>query len=538
VDDVGRYKTRYKLISSHNFPMTNVADYVLSLPALLLILFAIGCLVMGRMYPPEWRWLNGATAIAGILFSIAGLAKLQLTQAQLALSGIRLQVGFQHSMVVDELAIYFYYLILVGTLLAVLIGLRRPSAAQALTMGEVSTGALPGGGFYAVMLCGLVGLMAMASGFHLGFIFAGVVVSEAAGCTMVRVLAKEDPARSAWRRFVAWRVLSVAILGTGFLVLRAGAGAAGLHEIRQAAARLAGGDFPAHREFRIGLALTAIGIILRLAALPFHQWNHTARDGQPANVGAQNCVTGVFSAVYPAAAWAMGLHVFLWGMYPLRDTYAPWLIWAAVALLGAGTLAILMQADLRRLVAYSALPAAGYMLAAMAAVAQGDPFSTALTSGLRAILVYLPAMILMNMGALAGIAILRQEGLGGEIGDLRGLSFRAPLQAELLLIAFLSIIGMPPLAGFYGKYYAYMSVSGAGHRKVAFFGMACAILGVWCVVRMARKLFTRVAYEQPRPAMEISGPWVVLILGVGGIIVTGVHPQFLIQLANWAAHLR
>ena len=517
--------------------MTNIADYVLSLPALLLILFAIGCLVMGRMYPPEWRWLNGTTAIVGILFSIAGLVKVQLTQAQLEVSGIRLQVGFQHTMVVDELAVYFYYLILVGALLAILIALRRPARGQAQS-AEAPSDSAPSGGFYAILLCGVVGLMAMVSGFHLGFMFAGVALSEAAGCTMVRVLAREDPARSAWRRFLIWRVFSVAILGAGFVLLWKSAGAAGLHEIRQAATRFASGQLPAHREFRIGLALTAIGIILRLAAMPFHQWNHAGRDGEPVNVGAQNCVTGILSAIYPAAAWAMALHVFLWGMYPLRDIYGPWLIWAAVALLGVGTLAILLQSDLRRLVAYAALPAAGYMLAAMAAVAQGDAFSTALTAGLRAILVYLPAMIFMNIGALAAVAIQRQQGIGGEIGDLRGLGFRAPLQAELLLIAFLSIIGIPPLAGFYGKYYAYMSVAGSGHHRLAIFGVVCAVLGVWCVIRMAKKLFSRVPYEQSRPAMEASGAWAALILGVGATIVTGVHPQFLIHLANWAAHLR
>ena len=178
------------------------------------------------------------------------------------------------------------------------------------------------------------------------------------------------------------------------------------------------------------------------------------------------------------------------------------------------------------------------MLAAMAAVAQGDAFSTALTAGLRAILVYLPATIFMNIGALAAVAIQRQQGIGGEIGDLRGLGFRAPLQAELLLIAFLSIIGIPPLAGFYGKYYAYMSVAGSGHHRLAIFGVVCAVLGVWCVIRMAKKLFSRVPYEQSRPAMEASGAWAALILGVGATIVTGVHPQFLIHLANWAAHLR
>jgi NADH-quinone oxidoreductase subunit N len=506
--------------------MANLADYVLSLPALMLMLFAVGCVVMGRMYPAEWRWLNAATALVGVLFAMGATVKVQLTQAHLEHSGIRLQVGFQHAMVVDELAVYFYYLILTGALLAVLISLRRTPAEGA-----------PSGGFYGVLLCGVVGLMAMVSGFHLGFMFAGVVISEGGGCVMVRVLAKEDPSRSAWRRFLAWRIFSVAILGAGFFLLARSAGAAGLHEIRQAAARLMSHELFAPREFRIGLALTAAGIILRLAALPFHQWNQAGRDGQPANVGVQNCVTGVLSTVYPAAAWAMALHFFLWGMYPLRDIYAPWLVWAAIALLAGGTLAILLQSDLRRLVAYAALPAAGYMLAALAALAQGDPFSTALTSGLRAILVYLPALILMNLAALAAVAIQRQQGIGGEIGDLRGLGFRAPLQAELLLISFLSIIGIPPLAGFYGKYYAYMSVVGAGHHRLAMFGVACAGLGVWCIIRIAKKLFARVAYEQSRPAMEGSGAWVALILAAGATIVTGVHPQFLIRFANWAAHL-
>jgi NADH:ubiquinone oxidoreductase subunit 2 (subunit N) len=169
--------------------MVNVTNYVLSLPLILLAIFAVGTLVMDRMFPPEWKWLNAITALIGIAFSAGGVAKIQYTQAELERSGIQLQVGFQHALVVDSFAIFFYYLLLAGGALAVLIAIRRSPPELA-----------PRGTLYVALLCAMIGLMCMVSGFNLGLIFGGVAVSEAAGSAMVRSLCREEPGRSAARR--------------------------------------------------------------------------------------------------------------------------------------------------------------------------------------------------------------------------------------------------------------------------------------------------------------------------------------------------
>jgi NADH-quinone oxidoreductase subunit N len=342
-----------------------------------------------------------------------------------------------------------------------------------------------------------------------------------------------------------WKIFSSTVLGLGFLLLRIDAGSAGLHEIRQALNGLASGQFGGgHRALAGAFALTVAGLILKIGAIPFHQWNYAQENQNETNSAgpgiqsgaAQNCVTGFLSVAFPLVAWAMSLHVFLWGFYPLRLSYAPWLIWTAIALLTVGTLAIVMQTDLRRFVAYSSMPAAGFMLLALAAVASGDPFSSVVSNALKAILVYLPAIVFMNLGALAVVTLLRQQGIGGEITDLRGMFKRLPLQASLLLIFLLSIVGIPPLAGFYGKYFAFLSVRASGHRVLAGFGIVFAAVGVLCVVRIAKAMFVGTSADLT-PVPVGSGAWVATVLCAIVTVVAGVHPQFLIQLASWAMHI-
>jgi len=509
--------------------MVNVANYVLSLPLILLALFAVGSLVMDRMFPPEWKWMNGITALVGVAFAAGGVAKVQVTQTQLELSRVHLQVAFGHAMVVDDFAIFFYYLLLGAGLLALLIAIRRAPAEQA-----------PRGAFYAALLACIVGLMCMVSGFHLGLIFAGVAVSEAAGYALVRIQSCEEPARSAARRYLRWKVFSSAVLGLGFLLLRIHTGSAGLHEIRQATAGLISGQMNnGHYTLAAAFTLTVVGLILKIAAVPFHQWNQIPpdADGQgSASQSAQSCVTGFLSTAFPVAAWAMALHVFLWGLYPLRLNYTPWLIWAAVLLLIVGTLAILMQSDLRRFVAYAALPAAGVMLLALAVVASSDLFNAAVAGGLKAIQAYLLAIVFMNLGMLALIPLLREKGIGTELTELGGLFRRVPLQASLLVVFVISIVGLPPLAGFYGKYLAYLSLTGSDHRKLAVFGLVCIALGAVWLVRILKAMLSRGA-AAPKRGPGFYGAWTAALLCAAFVVVMGVHPQFLIRLASWSLHL-
>src|SRR5438132_5759728 len=169
------------------------------------------------------------------------------------------------------------------------------------------------------------------------------------------------------------------------------------------------------------------------------------------------------SVAVKAAAWAMLLRIFLWGLYPLRSVYVPLVVFISIATMTAGNLAALTQNNLKRLLAYSSIAHVGYML--LGAVAYGSATETAaMDDGMRGILIYLLVYTFMNLGAFAVITSLRRRDvIGDEIDDIAGLFFKAPTEAILMLLFLLSLAGIPPLAGFYGKYFIFLSLLESGH---------------------------------------------------------------------------
>ncbi len=500
--------------------MINIGNYVLSLPLILLALFALGTVVMDQLFPPEWKWLNSVTAFVGICFAIGGVGKIQATQAHLATTGIRLQVGFQHAMVVDDFSLFFYYILLVAGALAVLLTVRR----------EIPwTG--PPAKFYSALSILLFGLLLMVSGFHLGLIFAGVVISDVGAYAMSRSVAGSLKAQA---KFLRWRVISSGTLGLGFLLLRVSTKSAGLHEIRQALAGLdLSGLGSEHRLLGFGVAVTVAGIILRLVAFPFLG---SSRNGDAGQTIAEKCANGFFSTAFPAAAWAMALHILLWGLYPLRMEYSRWLMWAAVAAVIVGTLAILAQSTLSRLVAFYSVAAGGFMLLSLSAVASSPLLDASVTNGLKSILVYLPAILLMNLGALAVAAQADGTGQNNEIADLAGLFRRRPLQAFALAIFFLSMAGVPALAGFFGKYYGYLGLTAGGHKKLAGFGIVCALIGLVGAIRVFRIMALKAYATASEGRDTFPGAWLLMLLCAIVTIIAGVNSQILARMADWAIH--
>ena len=138
-------------------------DYLLSLPILMLTVFALGILLIDLIIPLEWKWTNSVTALMGILFSAAGVLKIQYAQFEAAKIGRSLEVAFVHSMVLDHFSIYFYYLFLAGAALSILISVRYLEIEHE-NHGE----------FYALILFSVVGMMCMASGFDIVLIFIGL----------------------------------------------------------------------------------------------------------------------------------------------------------------------------------------------------------------------------------------------------------------------------------------------------------------------------------------------------------------------------
>jgi NADH-quinone oxidoreductase subunit N len=274
----------------------------------------------------------------------------------------------------------------------------------------------------------------------------------------------------------------------------------------------------------VALLTTATGLFFKIAAVPFHQWAPDAYEGAPTSI------TGFMSVAVKAAAWAMLLRIFLAGLSPLRPVYVPLLIFVSIATMTGANLAALTQNNLKRLLAYSSIAHVGYMLLGLVA---GDAnYPTA--DGVKGILIYLLVYTFMNLGAFAVIASLRQRNvIGDEIDDIAGLHTRAPIEAVLMLIFLLSLAGIPPLAGFYGKYFIFLSLIETGHYVLASLGVLYSVFGLYYYLRVANQMFMREATDKTRLPVS-AGMGVALGLTALATVFIGVFPNWFIGVVNWS----
>ncbi len=269
------------------------------------------------------------------------------------------------------------------------------------------------------------------------------------------------------------------------------------------------------------------GLLFKIAAAPFHMWAPDAYEGAPTSI------TGFMSVAVKAAGWAMMLRILLWGLAPLRTLYLPMLIFVAVVTLIAGNFAAITQTNTKRLLAYSSISHVGYMLLGVVA---SD--GTSNRTGIKGILFYLLAYTFMNLGAFAVLTSLRRRNIiGDNLDDLGGLMHKAPGEAVLMLIFLLSLAGIPPLAGFYGKYFIFLSLIETGHYTLATVAVLFAVIALYYYLRMANAMFmNKENTAEPvhlSPLMNLG-----LVISAVATVVIGLFPNPFIQAVNWSvAHL-
>src|SRR5664280_1995216 len=208
------------------------------------------------------------------------------------------------------------------------------------------------------------------------------------------------------------------------------------------------------------------------------------------------------------------------------------LIFVAVATMIGGNFAALTQTNVKRLLAYSSIAHVGYMLLGLVA-SDGRNNST----GIKGILVYLLVYTFMNLGAFAVITSLRRRDIiGDELDDMAGLYFKAPTEAVLLLVFLLSLAGIPPLAGFWGKYYIFLSLIETGHYTLAAISVLYAVISMYYYMRIANAMLMRQPIDaepvHTRPAMKLA-----LTITAAGTVGIGLFPNFFINVANWSLGL-
>jgi NADH-quinone oxidoreductase subunit N len=490
-------------------------DYLMSLPIILLTLFALGILLIDLMVPVEWKWVNAVTALVGILFSAAGVWKIQA-----ALGTRPGQPAMMNAMVVDHFAIYFWYLFLASAAISIL-----------MSMHYLEVEREHHGEFYSLILFSLVGMMCMAAGFDVVLIFIGLELMAISTYVLVGFLRTDRRSNEAALKYMLLGAFSSGIFAYGLSLFYGLSGSTNLQII---ATRLSQ-QMAAHQNHVqpvavIALLTTATGLFFKIAAIPFHQWLPDAYEGAPTSV------TGFMSVAVKAAAWAMLLRILLWGLYPLRTVYVPLLVFISIATMTGANLAALTQNNLKRLLAYSSIAHVGYMLLGLIALASVDYPSPAFFDGFKGILLYLLVYTFMNLGAFAVVTSLRRrEVIGDEIDDIAGLFSRAPIESILMLIFLLSLAGIPPLAGFYGKYFIFLSLIESGHYVLASLGVLYAVFGLYYYMRIANAIFMREAMDKARLPLGVPMGFALGITAFGTVLI-GVLPEQFIQAVNHAVY--
>jgi len=418
-----------------------------------------------------------------------------------------------NSMVVDRFAIYFWYLFLAATAIAILMSVRYLETEHE-NHGE----------YYALMLLSVAGMMCMAAGFDIVLIFIGLELMAISTYVLVGFLRRDRRSNEAALKYLLLGAFSSGIFAYGLSLFYGLTGSTNLAVIQQQLAQ-----HVMHNEYKpvaiVALLTTITGLLFKIAAIPFHQWAPDAYEGAPTSI------TGFMSVAVKAAGWAMLIRILVVGLMPMRAIWVPLLVFVSIATMTGANFAALTQTNTKRLLAYSSIAHVGYMLLGLIAGT-----ATALSpDGLKGILIYLLVYTFMNLGAFAVITSLRHRNvIGDELDDLNGLYSRAPVEAVLMLVFMLSLAGIPPLAGFWGKYFIFLSLIETGHYALASLGVLYSVFGLYYYLKIANAMFMgKVEKGEEKLAVSFT---MRAALGVTGLatLYIGILPNQFIELVNWA----
>ncbi len=476
------------------------------MPMVELTIFALSILLIDLMVPREWKWINAAGAFVGVLFAAVCVWQIQSTLPRGA-------VGFYNSLLVDRFAIFFWYLFLAGAAIAILMSVRY------LDVEDEHHGE-----YYALLLLSVVGMMCMAAGIDIVLLFIGLELMAISTYVLVGFLRRDRRSNEAALRYLLLGAFSSGIFAYGLSLFYGLSGGTNLRDI----ARAVSAQSPHNPVVVIALLTTMVGLLFKIAAVPFHQWAPDAYEGAPTSI------TGFMSVAVKAAAWALLLRILVFGLWPLRSIYTPVIVVIAIATMTGANFAALTQTNTKRLLAYSSIAHVGYMLLALVAMGTSQPGSPGFSDGFKGILIYLLVYTFMNLGAFAVITSLRQRNvIGDEIDDMAGLYRRAPVEAVLMLLFLLSLAGIPPAAGFLGKYYIFLSLIESGHYGLASLGVLYSLFGLYYYLKIANAMLMRAPMETERLPVSLGMRCAVGVTALATIVI-GVYPEPFIRGVNWS----
>ena len=475
-------------------------DFHVLKPAVVLCLFGCGILLSDAFLVRRTgkRWLNAVTALVGeAIVALVVLQHLSDVRAGGAFSGL------SGSIVIDGFGVFFNIIFVLSGALAVILSVRYMEAE-----GEHR------GEYYALVLFAQAGMSIMATGNDLVVLFVALETMALSFYVMVGFLRRSKRSNEAAMKYLILGAFSSGLLAYGFSILYGIAGSTSIEAIGKAVAERPDGDWVT----TLALITTSVGLFFKISAVPFHMWAPDVYEGAPTPTAAY------VSVASKAASFALMIRIFLSAYGSAAESWMPLLAGIALITMTVGNLAAVTQSNLKRLLAYSSVAHAGYILLGL--VAAND-------AGLRGIAIYILAYVFMNYGAFALIAALRRDGEAAEeIDDLNGLAGRAPGYTILVAIFMLSLAGIPPMAGFYGKYYIFLGLLREGYYVLAVFAALYVAVAAYYYFRIIRACWLTGSGDKPA-ALDLGLGTRVALVGSGVLtVVIGVLPQRFLALAG------
>ena len=396
--------------------------------------------------------------------------------------------------VVDNFALFFKALILLSLVLSILASVKFVGQAP-----------YPGGEYYALLLFAGVGMLFMASGNNLISIYISLETMALASYVLAGYFKGEIKSTEAALKYFILGAFSSGVLLYGLSLVYGVTGTMGLPEL---AKKLAGAE--RSNLLMLGILLILAGLLFKIAAVPFHVWTPDVYEGSPTPV------TAFFSVGPKVAAYAILARIYYVAFPKFHPDWGLIVALVSAATMILGNIAALLQTNVKRMLAYSSIANAGYALLGVLG------FRT--EWGLWGILIYLLAYTFMNFGAFTLVILLESRGYAGEsVSDFNGLAQRNMPAAILMLIFLLSLAGLPPTAGFIGKYYLFAAAWKAGYVWLAVVAVAMSAVSLFYYFRIAAAMFfSEAAGAKVQSSYALTA--VAAVCGLGTLLI-GVLPQ-------------
>src|SRR2546425_427538 len=495
--------------------LINVHDLQLIAPELILTAIACLALVMEVILPYKLSKWTAYFSLAGIALALISLAaqfkSMGGTFSLNLLQGVTATDGFYGMVHIDGFALVFRAIFLVAAALTIAISIRYLDIERE-QHGE----------YYALVLFATVGMMCLGSGYDLISLYIALELMAVTFYVLVAFTKRQRRSNEAGMKYFLLGAFSSGILLYGMSLLYGIAGSTNLGEM---GTKLSAAPAELRPVLLLGMIALAAGLFFKVAAVPFHMWAPDAYEGAPTSV------TAFLSTGSKAASFALYARIFFVALGPLQIEWAPLLGLVAALTIVVGNWAAITQENSKRLLAYSSISNAGYLL--LAIIANNS-------YGNIGLVIYLMVYVLMNMGAFGIIISLRRRGIiGDNVDDMTGLAQKAPGMAAMMGIFMLSLGGLPGTGGFIGKYFLLWGLlqrGDADHKSWYYWLAGWAVINIvvsfYYYIRFIRVMYLGDRIADEEPLTMSTALRAAMIASLIGIIFIGVYPQPFIVLAQ------